>query len=485
MRSRMRRIHSWLIGLAKKASARFHGTVRWRLTLWYTAVLAVAFAIFGLVVGGVEARGLQSELDRQLLGILQSAVAALDRAYRENPNITPAGLADEIAEMSLPADNSLCLELPNGRTLSRNTQGISEALLHDWLRSPNREEMAWTSRSGGQRWRVVRFQREAGPGLTGRMVLARDLSFLDGQLLSLTRTLSLVLPSVLLLAAVGGYWLASRVLRPVERITGQARHIEAHGLDQRLKVERPHDEFGRLALVLNDLFERLGRAFQQQRRFLADAAHELRTPVAIVRSQTDVALQQARPADEYVRALQAIRKETEHLSAIVEDLLLMARADSAQLPVRKEEVDLVEIADECCRSLRPLAQERNLTLRWDVGSELSVCGDGRLLRRAVTNLLLNAISYTLAGGTVSVNVRGEAERAVLDVADTGIGIAQEDLPFLFDRFYRVRQQGGSGTEGSGLGLGIVKMIAGLHGGSVTVESRLGAGSTFSLAIPLE
>lgn len=475
----------WLVARAKRASARFGGTVRWRLTLWYTAVLALTFAIFGLLVEGVEARGLQSEVDRQLLGILQSATAALDRAYHEDPKITPSGLSDEIAEMSLPADSGLCLELPNGQTFSRNTQGIPDTLLHAWLRSPTRADIAWTDQGGGQRWRVVRFQREAGPGFVGRIVLARDLFFMDAQLRSFGRTLALVLPSVLALAAVGGYWLASRALRPVARITARARHIEARGLDQRLEVERPDDEFGRLAYVLNDLFERLERAFQQQRRFLADAAHELRTPVAVVRSQTDVALQQARPADEYVLALNAIRTETEHLSAIVDDLLLIARADAAQLPVQKDLVDLVEIVDECCRSLRPLAQERNLVLRWDVGSELAVCADGRLLRRAVANLLSNAISYTFAGGTISVNVRREPERAVLEVADTGIGIAPEDLPYVFDRFYRARQRGDLIREGSGLGLGIVKMIADLHGGSVTVESRLGAGSTFSLAIPLE
>jgi heavy metal sensor kinase len=461
------------------------GTVRWRLTLWYIAVLALTFAVFGLVMEGIEARGLQSEVDRQLLGILHSTTAALDRAYREDPNINPSHLAREVAEMSLPADTGLSLELPNGQTLSWNTQGIPDTLLHAWLRSPTKADIAWTGQSGDQRWRVVRFQRDAGPGFVGRVVLARDLSFMDAQLRSFGRTLALVLPSVLVLAAVGGYWLASRALRPVARITARARHIEAHGLDQRLDVERPDDEFGRLAYVLNDLFERLERAFQQQRRFLADAAHELRTPVAVVRSQTDVALQRARPVDEYVLALNAIRTETEHLSAIVDDLLLMARADAAQLPVQKDLVDLVEIVDECCRSLRPLAQERNLTLRWNVGLEQSVCADGRLLRRAVANLLSNAISYTPGGGTISVDVRREPERAVLEVADTGIGIASEDLPHVFDRFYRARQQGGIGTEGSGLGLGIVKMIADLHGGSVTVESRLGAGSTFSLAIPLE
>jgi heavy metal sensor kinase len=470
-------------GGATGAFGGFGGTVRWRLTLWHTAILAFTFAIFGVVVERIGAHNLETEVDRHLPEHLQTVTSVLTRTYVEDPRLTPEELSDEIGEISLSPDTALRLELTGGRTFTRNASALSESLLASWKRSPAGRGMPWTGWNGAQRRRIIYLEGSPQSDFNGRVLLARDLSSVDAQLRELRRTLALVLSSVLVLAAVGGYWLSARALRPVAQITVRARHIEAHDLNQRLEVENPRDEFGRLAQVLNDLFERLERAFLQQRRFLADAAHELRTPVAVIRSQMDVALQRVRPAHEYASALESIRKESAYLSAIVDDLLLIARADAAQFPAQKEMVDLVEIVDECCRSLRPLAQERNLQLHWEVGSELAVCADGRLLHRAAANLLSNAIHFTPAGGCISVSVRREPDRAVLEVADTGIGIAPEDLSHVFERFYRARQPAGQVSDGSGLGLAIVGMIAKLHDGSVTVASRPGAGSTFSLGIP--
>lgn len=236
---------------------------------------------------------------------------------------------------------------------------------------------------------------------------------------------------------------------------------------------------------MNDLFARLERAFQQQRQFLSDAAHELRTPAAILRSQADVALERSRSAEEYAATLAAMRAETEHLSAIVDDLLLIARAEASQLPVIKEPADLMEIADESCRSLRPLAQSRNLLLEWSVGEEVNVLGDARLLRRALVNLLINAVKYTPEGGAISVRVKLDTAFAAVEVADTGKGVAAEDLPHIFDRFYRGSGYAGSESEGAGLGLAIVKMIAELHGGRVAVAGNPGMGTTFTLFVPAD
>lgn len=470
---------------AKKLIAQFGGTVRWRLTLWYAVVLALAFAIFGVVVERIEARSLETEVDRQLLASLQTVTTVLSRSFVEDPHVTPDDLSDEINEFSLSPDTALLLELPGGRIFSRNVGGLSDTLLRAWEQSSSKMGIPWTGLNGGWRRRIVHFEGGPQSEFAGRVLLARDLSSVDAQLHSLRRLLVLVLSFVLLAAAAGGYWLSSRALRPVDQISARARHIEAHDLNQRLTVVRAGDEFGRLAQVLNDLFGRLERAFQQQRQFLADAAHELRTPVAVVRSQTDVALQQERTVPEYAHALKAIRKETEHLSAIVDDLLLIARADAAQLSVQRDLVDLVEIVDECCRSLRPLAYERKLNLDWAVRAELPIRADGRLLRHATANLLSNAINYTPESGSIHVDTRREPDSAVLEVTDTGIGIAPDELAQVFDRFYRAKRPDGLVGEGSGLGLAIVKMIAELHGGSIDVDSCPGAGSTFVLRIPLE
>src|SRR5207244_1626860 len=205
---------------------------------------------------------------------------------------------------------------------------------------------------------VAQLTQPVEAGVEYRVLLVRDLAPIDAQVQSLRRTLLITLPLILLLAAAGGYFLAGRALRPVSEIAAQARHIEAHALHQRLGAARADDEFGQLARVLNDLFARLERAFQHQRQFLADAAHELRTPVAILRSQADVALERPRLAAEYAATLEAMRAETENLSMMVDNLLLIARADAEQLPMSRETIDLVETVDEACRAVRPLANRK-------------------------------------------------------------------------------------------------------------------------------
>ena len=442
-------------------------TVRWRLTLAYSLVLGLGLVAFGVVVHRLTARQLEVQAERRLAATLDAVTAALNRTATENGPVTIGHLANEASELGLPADMPLRLSLADGGTHELNV-GPAPASFPV---------------PGDARWRLAE-RSEGGAGPAGyHVVLALDTAPIQAQLDLLRRTLALSLPLIVVLASLGGYLLAGRALAPVAEIAAQARRIEASALDERLSVSRSDDEFSRLARVLNDLFERLEKAFQQERQFLADAAHELRTPVAILRSQAEVALERPRSAAEHAATIQEMRGEIERLSEMVQDLLLMAQADAAQIPIREEPLDLMEVAEQACRSVRPLARERDIRLRFEIGDEVPARGDARLLARAAINLLTNAIRYTPRGGVVLLAVEREPAGAVIRVSDTGPGIAAAEIERIFERFYRADRSGSGPAEGSGLGLAIVKTIAGLHGGSVAVESRLGEGSRFVLRLP--
>lgn len=378
-------------------------TVRWRLTLWYTLVLFLSFAIFSTVVHRIVSRNLYRMVDRQLSDTLQSVVVIVTRSYQEVGSPTDEYLREELEEVGFSSQVALRLVLPDGKVSYFNTHSLPDSLLNAVQNAKSRPGKPLTLSDGARSWRVLSGQSTYGAPC--QIVVTRRLSSIEEQLSTLRMTLLITLPLILLFATASGYLLAARALGPVAKITTKARHIEAHALQERLEVVNPEDEIGQLTLVLNDLFARLDQAFQQQRQFLSDAAHELRTPAAILRSQAEVALDKSRSAEEYAATLAAMRAEIEQLSSIVDDLLLIARAESSQLPVIKEPVDLTEMVDESIRALRPLIQRKNLVLRWKVGEEVSVSGDARLLRRAVMNLLANAIKYTPEGGTISALIK--------------------------------------------------------------------------------
>jgi heavy metal sensor kinase len=458
----------------------FGNTVRWRLTLWYMFVLFLSFLCFGFGVDHLVKKNLYSQVDRQLLDTISGVASALDRTYREETDPTAARLLDEIDELGLPSQ--LVLQLTTGaQKLLVNTRSLPEALSAAVAGGRISPGIPATVDSTAHSWRLCTVAGGRGAGY--QVLLARDLAPIHSQMGSFRRALFIAIPLILLLAAASGYFLAGRALNPVNRITAQARLIGAQGLDERLEVGISRDEFGELAHVLNDLFARLDQAFQQQRQFLSDAAHELRTPAAILRSQADVTLAQPRSAPEYEAALASIRSETEHLSAIVDDLLLIARAEASQLPVVRERADLMEIVDDCCRAMRPLLQCKGILLNWTIGEEVALTGDIRLLRRAILNLLANAIQYAPAQGRISVTVRAVGERASVEIADSGPGIAAEDLPHIFKRFYRSARRSGSESGGAGLGLPIAKMISEMHGGSIEASNHSGGGTIFRLLLP--
>jgi heavy metal sensor kinase len=290
-----------------------------------------------------------------------------------------------------------------------------------------------------------------------------------------------------------GYWLASKAIFPVQQITQMANEITATDLRRRLQLAR-RDEFGALAATFDQMLARLEAAFKRQSQFTADASHELRTPLTIMSLDITRALEQDQPPEEHRQTLEQIRDESERMSAIVNNLLMLARADAGQIALQQEPVDLSDVALESVERLLPLARQQRIALTTGDLPELLVAGDRHYLSQMATNLVENAVKYTSGfGSQVSVTVEAERGRwAVLRVQDDGPGIAGEHLPHLFERFYRVdraraRRQtkaADDGAGGTGLGLAIVHWIVQAHGGEIQIASTSGAGTTVEVRLPL-
>ena len=297
---------------------------------------------------------------------------------------------------------------------------------------------------------------------------------------------ALAVPLALLLAGVGGYLLARRSLAPVMAMSDRAERVGAESLGERLPVANPNDELGRLAGVFNGLLDRLETAFTRQRAFIADASHELRTPVSILRTEADVALSKPRTGEEYREALEVMREETVRLSRIVNDLFTLARVDSGQVGPRRERFYLEETISDSVRSVRALAEDRGVTLAFTPTAEAPMVGDEGLVRHAILNLLDNALKHTPPRGAVSVELTCVDAQHRISVRDTGEGIPPDAAPHVFDRFYRAeraRPRPASTLTGAGLGLAIARWCVEVHGGALELTSPGPGGTVFTILLP--
>jgi len=328
---------------------------------------------------------------------------------------------------------------------------------------------------GGEHFRARVLQGKVG----GSAISIVTLQSVEAERLLLEdirRTLFWMIPVMLLIASAIGYFLARKSLAPVVVMSEKAAHMGAQNLNERLPVLNPRDELGHLASTFNDLLERLNRSFEQQRRFMADASHELRSPVSIIRGEAEVALSRARTPEEYRGSLAIALDEARRLSQIVDDLFTLARADAGQYPLRPRDFYLEELAVECVRAARSMAAARSLTLRYEPDGEMPIHGDELLVRRLTMNLLDNAIKYTAEGG-IALKIGPHQNRLRFLVEDTGIGIRPEQLPKIFESFHQVRDPS-TFVEGTGLGLAISRTLVSLMGGTLEVASTPGEGSRF-------
>jgi heavy metal sensor kinase len=292
------------------------------------------------------------------------------------------------------------------------------------------------------------------------------------------------IPFILMLSGIGGYWLSGRAMQPVYAITDAANRISERNLSQRLNVPNPKDELRQLSETLNQMFARLERAFQRITQFTADASHELRTPVAMIRTTAEHILQRERTIPEYQQMVGQILLESERMTEIINQLLVLARADEVGAKRSRETTDLRNVLEEVAARFRPIAERKKLRFGISLeGRPLEIVCDARDVQSLFTILLDNATKYTRPGGSISVESGSDGRRCWVTIQDSGIGISDQDLRFIFDRFYRADKARGAG-DGIGLGLSIAKSIADAHEGEIEVSSKLGCGSVFRVVLPM-
>jgi heavy metal sensor kinase len=421
-------------------------SVRARLTLWHAGVLALVICVFSAgILLFVRAR-LYSALDRQI----SDDVATIEKVYHEE-----TGDLGELAHrMGITR-----FQVVEGGTVLYQTPG-------------------WPP--GG----AAPYRLGTLADASHRITAARDETALRQSLWTLGVILAMGVPCAIGLAIGGGYFLAGRVLAPVAAMANTARKISAESLTERLPVENPRDEFGQLAGVFNGTLSRLEEAFEQLRRFTADASHELRTPLTAIRSVGEVALQRSMSAPGYREVIGSMLEEVDRLTRLVESLLILTRGESGRIRPALEVVSLSELAVSVVEHLRVLAEEKEQRLTIDAAAEVSARCDPAILRQGLINVLDNAIKYTPSNGTIRVGVKEMPSGEVaVETRDTGPGISTVHHDRIFERFYRVDDGRSREAGGTGLGLATARWAVGVNGGRIEVESEEGAGSLFRIVLP--
>ena len=458
-------------------------SVRTRLTFWYAGVLALSLIAFAVLVYYAAAGTFYARQDELLRSTAETVASAYVQELEEEESVAKANDV-VLAQMVFP-NRYVEVADADGRVVAWSSNLAGHLLT---VPSQTRREAS----QGGSSFVVLNDLRVAVVPLSqdqskqlGFAIVAEPLSVIDEGLRRLRRNFFAGVPLILLLASLGGYFLARKSLSPIALMNQQTQRITAENLSSRLDVANPRDEVGRLAMTINALLARMDAAFQEQKRFIADASHELRTPLAVLRGETEVALQQERATVEYRDSLELIKDEAERLSRIVENLFVLARQPIDAPSLVKEPVNLNEVVADCARAAQVLAIQKGLRLRVQSSlPKVSVNGDDEMLKRMLLNLLDNAVKYTPADGEISVTLVSQDGNALIIVSDTGIGIPAEDQPHIFDRFYRVDKARSRALGGAGLGLSIARSIVRGHGGSLSVSSSVGRGSAFTVDLPL-
>lgn len=515
-------------------------SLRWRLQVWHALVLMAVLTIFGAVVYGLQwqtrLQNADAELD-QTADVIASRIERLfpwpvpfrrnswgvvpptfrsgenlSRSSNSNKEATPPEtVATEEKPKESEASRDSTVATPSRRTWSpppglglpdefmQLFEGRESSRLYYvvWRRGG---EMLQRSNSapdlpfpnlhagvGGLPKRTVRMRgdyrevihvtRYDNHVLVGRSI-RRELTAQHRTAVLLVLAGSVVL----VVGLVGGWWLSSRAIQPISAMSVTAESISAKNLSSRIDVSETDNELGQLAAVLNRTFDRLESAFEQQSRFTTDASHELRTPLSVILSHTELALSRQRSREEYQAALQACRRASQRMKTLIDSLLTLARLDSLQPVLDLRPIDLELIARDAVELVRPLAAERRIEIH-TATTPTCVTGDRERLSQVFVNLLSNAIRYNHDGGCVNVSIYAKNGQGVVRVMDTGVGISQEDLPHIFERFFRVDKARSRAEGGCGLGLAICQSIVQAHGGTITARSQLQSGTTIEVHLP--
>ena len=461
-------------------------SVRARLTLFWVAVLAIALIAVGGLIYALLARALYSRIDDNLRSVVHITTTSLGHDLAEGQDVADAARSTS-AELS-SRQQMLAIYDGGGRLLAEGGRDEDLAIVlpaSTDIPTDDVRLLTVVETDDDDRHRLAIRRVAIPPSRTEYVVVAGiSLEPTDDELGSLRRILSYVVPIALLLAGAGGWFLARQSLAPVASMAERARRIGVEDLRARLPVANARDELGRLAETFNDLLDRLEASIVQQRQFMADASHELRTPVATSRTAAAVALQQPhRDEPEYRETLAIVEQQTTRLSRIVEDMFTLARADAGSYPVRRGEMYLDEVVDEVVRAARVLAAARQVTIELTSSGPAPFTGDEELVRRLLGNLLDNAVRHAPARTAVDVRVDGVGMHYSISVSDRGEGIAAHAQPHIFERFYRGDPARTPGAGGAGLGLALARWIARVHGGDVTLAGSSHDGTTFVVVLP--
>jgi heavy metal sensor kinase len=440
-------------------------SLRARLLLWYTFILAAVIATFAGIVCYLFWRSLIADIDQ---GLQSSATALVD-------GLRPTDSGD--FDLVLPTEYRQTDATTPPLTYYAVWNGDGELI----DRSEGDFNIPRPARPGTATREGRRELSVAGAG--GALVLiGRDLADAQGDVLAFAGTAAAGGVAALVISLLGGWFLVGRALAPVARISQAATAMTGGDLTARIAVERTENELEQVALALNQAFDRLRLAVENERRFTADASHELRTPLATVSAEIEWALSRDRSLEEYRRSLSTAQRAANRMRRVVEHLLTLARADSADVTLHRTTVSLGPLVNDAVGIVQSLADQQQVTIETDL-RETTVIADRDRLMDLLTNLFSNAIKYNRSGGHVQVAVWPEGSDACLRVRDTGTGISAEDLPRVFDRFYRADKARTAHSGGAGLGLAIAKWIVEAHGGRIACQSTLGQGTEVLVHLP--
>ena len=450
-------------------------SLRARLTLWYTLALLVVLCLFGANVLWQQRRIGTRRVDRELEALTATLTNVMQDELNEQDELSTAAV-ESTTTVTAPG-RSLAILDEQGRTLGARWSGLE--LRDPWPAGSIGPDVRTVETPAGA-WRVHARSHAFGDR-TLVLLVASPMADVLREQHEVQEALLVGIPIVMLLAGAGGLWLAAIGLRPITDMARRAARIAPTGLEDLGQTDRS-DELGQLAEAFNGLVARIRATLQTQRQFMADASHELRTPVSVVRATADVMLSRDhRDEAEYREAMAIVGGQARRLGRLVDDMLVLARADAGGYPLRPVDLYLDEVVADCRRAVDVLAVERGVTILSAGAAEIPFRGDEDLLRRLVLNVLQNAVQHTPAGGSVGVDVKQEREAVRIRVTDEGGGIPAGDQQRIFDRF--VQLDAARRGQGTGLGLPIARWIAEAHSGTLELEQSGAGGSTFCISFP--
>jgi two-component system, OmpR family, sensor kinase len=449
-------------------------SIRARLTLWYSSIVVLVLVTAAVVGSLAQSRLAVQRLDEDLLRTMATLEGVMRTEFGEGLGLEAAA-GEASAEVVAP-DRTMALTRTDGTVL----QVWGLPIDRDAVSSIGSIAGPATVRSVAGDLRVLRHHVEYERHTYVAIVIAR-LAPYRAQQAEMVRALALGVLIGLIAAAAGGWIIGRQTLKPLARMADQARGIDAREPRDRLAAPPVDDELGRLAAAFNGLLDRLAAALNHQRQFMADASHELRTPVSVVRTATQVTLSRDdRSADEYRESLEIIGEQATRLTRVVDAMFLLSRAEADGVPLRREFLNLDDLLVESARAVRVLAKQRGVKIATNGAEEVGLTGDATLLRRMVGNLLDNAVRHAEPDGSVSAGLERSADRVALSITNDGPGIPAADQARIFERFVRIGT-----SDGAGLGLPIARWIAEAHGGTLELDGSAPGRTTFVVTLPLD